>query len=443
MTLIALSDLLATGRPANHVIAMRNGEARGFDRFAADIEGIARRTAALKQTRAALVCRGSYAFTVGLFGLLRNNCEIVLPQNGQTETLESLREHFDFLVDDHFVRSCEPISAPHHGHLDATRPSLVFFTSGSTGMPKRIVKSLAVLDREISALESLWGETSGHGTVYATVPHQHIYGMTFKILWPLAAGRAFADETDELWENLLQKLTSETMLVCGPAHLSRITALEPLPTTRYPSRIFSAGAPLSYDAAVEATDILGRLPTEIFGSTETGAIATREQSTAEEPWHLLPGVDIRQGDDGHLSLRSPWVSEDWFETADIIEPASRGFHFLGRADRIVKVEGKRISLPELELTLGRLPWITVAAATLLPGPPARLAAAVVLNDNGREQLAALGRFRFGRMLRTSLASSQEAAGMPRLWRYVDDLPSRDGMGKRRDSDIQALFGITP
>ena len=441
MTAIALSGLLATGRRANHIVAFQNGDARGFDRFTAEVGGVATRAAAQSHRRAALVCRGSYAFTVGLFGLLHSDCEIVLPPNGQSGTLESLCDHFEFLVDDDFVRDSEPAPAAGRIRLDATRPSLVFFTSGSTGAPKRIVKTLALLEREISALDSVWGQTTGHGTVFATVPHQHIYGLTFKILWPLAAGRAFADETDDLWENLLARVTPGATLVSGPAHLSRIGGLSPLPEAQFPSRIFSAGAPLSYDAAVEVTEILGRLPTEIFGSTETGAIATREQAVADESWRLLPGIAMRQCDDGRLSLRSPWVSEDWHETSDVIEPAPGGFRFLGRADRIVKIEGKRISLPEIEKTLSRLPWITAAVATLLPGSPDRLAAAVVLNDQGRERLAALGGFRFGRQLRAAMASTQEAAGMPRLWRFVDDLPPQDGMGKRRDSDIRALFGM--
>jgi acyl-coenzyme A synthetase/AMP-(fatty) acid ligase len=198
-----------------------------------------------------------------------------------------------------------------------------------------------------------------------------------------------------------------------------MAGLNPLPAARFPSRIFSAGAPLSYEAAVEATDVLGRLPTEIFGSTETGAIATREQANNNEPWRLLPGIAMRPSDDGCLSLRSPWVSEDWFETS------------------------KRISLPEIEQTLRHLPWITAVATTLLPGSPARLAAAVVLSGEGRERLAALGSFRLGRLLRKTLAPTQEAAGMPRLWRFVDDLPAQDGMGKRRDDDIRALFGPAP
>lgn len=442
MSLVPLSGILASGRSANHVVALRDGEPYDFGRFAADVNGVATAAARLRIRRAALVCRGSYAFIVGLFGLLRNGCEIVLPPNGQSGTLESLRDHFELLVDDAFVRKSEPVHAEPLG-LNAERPSLLFFTSGSTGAPKQIVKTLAMLEREITALQALWDPGLGQGTVFATVSHQHIYGMTFKVLWPFAAGLPFADETDELWEGLLARISPAATLVSGPAHLSRVTGLAPLPQARFPRRIFSAGAPLGYEAAAEVARVFGRLPTEIFGSTETGAIATREQAQCDEAWRLLPGNAMRQSDEGCLQVLSPWVGDDWYETADVVEPAPDGFRFLGRADRIVKVEGKRISLPEIEQTLSRLPWITGAAATLLPGSPARLAAVVVLNDEGRARLAALGGFRFGRLLRTELAMTQEPAGMPRLWRFVDELPSQDGMGKRRDRDIRDLFGKQP
>ena len=184
--------------------------------------------------------------------------------------------------------------------------------------------------------------------------------------------------------------------------------------------------------------MLGSLPYEIFGSTETGAIAIRRQHAPGEPWRLLPGIEARTGDDGCLLLRSPFVGPDWFATADLVELTTDGFHFLGRADRVVKVEGRRVSLPEVEQALVALPWIDAAAAVLLPGATERLAAAVVLNAQGRERLAAVGAFRFGRQLRHALASSQNPEGRPKRWRFVDALPLQS-MGKRRDADIVALF----
>jgi acyl-coenzyme A synthetase/AMP-(fatty) acid ligase len=441
MSFLPLSDMFARGREPSHVVALVDGQPRDFRRFTEDIGAVTTRVTAQRHHRAALVCQGSYAFTVGLFGLLQAGCDIMLPPNGQAGTLESLRGHFDSIVDDSFVHGAEAQSTK-LGPKAATA-NLTFFTSGSTGAPKKIVKTLAMLDGEIAALQDLWGDSSGHGTAFATVSHQHVYGMTFKILWPMAAGRPFADETDELWETALARLTPDATLVSGPAHLSRIGGLTPLPTARRPARIFSAGAPLSLAAASATADIFGCRPTEIFGSTETGAIATRQQTTDDQPWHLLPGMRMRLTDNGCLSLRAPWIGEGWFDTADVVDPVPGGFLFIGRADRIVKIEGKRISLPEIEQSLTRLQWITAAAVTVLQDVPIRLAAAVVLTDAGREHLAGLGNFRFGRVLRHALSETQEAAGMPRLWRFVDQLPPQDGMGKRREGDLRALFETTP
>ncbi len=184
--------------------------------------------------------------------------------------------------------------------------------------------------------------------------------------------------------------------------------------------------------------VLGCRPTEIFGSTETGAFATRCQTGNDEPWRLLPDISIRRDDDGCLVLRSPFVGPDWITTADLIEPLADGFRFLGRADRIAKIEGRRIAFAAVEQSLMRLPFVETAAVAMLKGKPDRLVAAVVPNAKGQTTLDEIGNFRFSRLLRSELALTHEAAGIPRRWRFVHELPAQ-GLGKRRDADICALF----
>jgi acyl-coenzyme A synthetase/AMP-(fatty) acid ligase len=114
------------------------------------------------------------------------------------------------------------------------------------------------------------------------------------------------------------------------------------------------------------------------------------------------------------------------------------FHFLGRADRIVKIGGRRISLVKLEEELAALPAVCDAAVLVLGDPMERLAAAAVLNEAGRDRLNSVGAFRFSRELRRQLAARLESAWLPKSWRFVDELP-RGPMGKPRDADIRALF----
>jgi acyl-coenzyme A synthetase/AMP-(fatty) acid ligase len=440
VSFIPLSALLATGRAPDHPVALSGSTAIGFAEFAAAVAGVAGHLRKTGCRRAALQCQDSYRFAVGLFGLFHAGIAAILLPNGQDGTRAALGEAFDLLIDDAYLAGI-PAEAATLVPLDPTGTILEFFTSGSTGEAKRIVKSLAQLEPELAVLEQLWGRELGPGPTLATVSHQHIYGMTFKLLWPLSAGRPFAADRHEVWETLLDRLPPDAIIVASPAHLGRLGGVVPLPARHRLRGIFSAGSPLSLAAAQDTLAILGVLPTEIFGSTETGAIATRRQAGVDTAWHALPGLTVAADGAGVLRLRSPFLATtDWVETGDVIAPAADGFHLRGRADRIVKIEAKRISLAGVEAALRSLPWIDAAAALALPGEPARLAAAVVPSATGQAKLAELGSFRFSRLLRRELQATQESAGLPRQWRFCERLPS-DTLGKRRDGDLLALFRV--
>ena len=431
---LPLSQLLSERRQDRDPVARRGGKAISYARFAAEAAGLAAEAQASGWRRAALLAQDSYRFALGLFGLMHGGCEVLLPPNHQPGTIEAMRGSFDLVLDDARLSDVRP-REDRLEPLDAKKCALAFFTSGSTGMPKRILKSLAMFEREAQTLNTLW---DGEGEVFATVPHQHVYGLSFKIMAPLAAGRPFHAETPEVWETLLAGLTPNAVIVSSPAHLGRMAGLSALPPDRGPSRVFSAGAPLSTEAAHEARRVLGVPPTEIFGSTETGAIAMRQQESGETPWRLLPGLDMRTDGNGRLSLLTPFVGDEWIETADLVAPAGDGFRWLGRADRVVKIEGRRVDLNALEQALMKLPEVAAAAVIWLPGEKGRLGAAIVPSAEGRAQMARLGKFRFGRLLRAGLADKLEPASAPRLWRFVEALPSAE-LGKRRDRDLLELF----
>jgi acyl-coenzyme A synthetase/AMP-(fatty) acid ligase len=321
---------------------------------------------------------------------------------------------------------------------------LEFYTSGSTGTAKCVAKPLLALDREIAVLDALWGSGTGNRPVMATVPHRHVFGLTFHLLWPLARGQPFASHVDELWESMLARDLTNSIIITSPAHLIRLGGIPALPRGQRPERVFTAGAPLRAAQAREAAAVLGVAPTEIFGSTETGAIATRTQRTVDEPWTPLPGIEVSDDDAGCMVVRSPYgPGGQPYVSADRIELMANGsFHFLGRADRIVKIGGRRISLVKLEEELALLPAVRDAAVLVLGDPMERLAAAVVLNAAGRDRLNSVGAFRFSRELRRRLAARLESAWLPKSWRFVDELP-RGAMGKPRDADIRALFSPRP
>jgi acyl-CoA synthetase (AMP-forming)/AMP-acid ligase II len=228
--------------------------------------------------------------------------------------------------------------------------------------------------------------------------------------------------------------------VTSPAHLTRIPPIAALQAAHL-RLVLSAGAALPDDAAGEAAQALGCPVTDIFGSTETGVVARRLRNAATASWRPFPGVAIRRGEDGRLSVRSDHLAGGgWLETADTIALRDDGaFDLMGRTDRIVKIEGHRISLADLERKLCASPLVQEAAVVTLETKPPSLGAAVVLTQMGQRMLREIGAFRLGRKLRRDLAETLAAAGLPRHWRFVPSLPVAD-LGKSRAADIADLFG---
>ncbi|WP_178130361.1 AMP-binding protein [Reyranella sp. CPCC 100927] len=419
--------------------------------FLADVARVAGALHDCGCRRGAVVATDAYWFAVGLFALLHAGSRVVVPPNVLPDTMHLLADQFDLLLVDEALPVVVPTfridrdSRGNNGRdlvaasINADIAVFEFYTSGSTGEPKRINKMLAEMDIETDVLDSLWNHAATIPPTYATVPHQHYFGLVFRLLWPLAAGRPFAVETDILWDGLLARASPQSVLVTSPAHLTRLKGIAPLSADRRFAQVFTAGAPLPRDAADQAEAILGVRPTEIFGSTETGTIATRVQREGNEPWQPLPGIAIDVNAGGCLNVSSPYVLGGRFQSSDLVEVLpDNAFRFHGRADHVVKIEGKRISLPEVELALRRLPLIAAAAVVTLDGATMALAAIVELTADGRRQLQAMGAFRLGRRLRRDLASTLEPSCQPRRWRFVDSIPSGP-LGKRQDVALRALF----
>lgn len=325
----------------------------------------------------------------------------------------------------------------HELALACEDPVLWFYTSGSTDAPQKIAKPLSLLECEARALQSLWGADASH--VLATVSHQHIYGFLFRMVWPLLSQRTSDEFAASYWEELEGRIGGAT-LVSSPAHLTRLPPKAVL-FDKSPALVFSSGQALESNSAQAASAALGCLITEVLGSTETGGIAWRRQSAvADGGWIALPQVKVLCDEDGSLAVRSPYSGgEAAVRTGDRVRMTPEGrFYLLGRGDRVVKVEGKRVSLVRVEMALCALADIDQAVALVLPQRHGGLAAVIVLSPHGRAQLQALGPFRLTRQLRSASAALLEPAEQPKHWRFVDAIPE-DSQGKRALSDLQALF----
>lgn len=440
MKLIPLHLLLASGRVGDYPVCH---DGQRFVCWSEFVEQVAARAEIFKnndKSRWLLLTDDPKSFAVNLLALLHAGKQVVIPPNTQPGTLTQLADAFDAIVDDAMQVMSMPVNAllP----LDPYTASIDIYTSGSTGKPKQVRKSLAQFEVEIEVLETLWGATLDRTTIVATAPHHHIYGLTFRLLWPLSAGRPFDAVTCTHPDMLVERLAilGDAALISNPAQLSRLPELISLTSlTQSPRLIFSAGGPLPAMAATEFHRQLGRAPTEIFGSTETGAVAWRQQEKDDE-WTPLPGIVVDCDSDGALLLYSPFLAEAaaWrMDDAAELLPDGR-FHLRGRLDRIVKIEEKRLSLPDMESRLTTHPWVLASAAVSLMGRRQSVGAAVILTPEGKKQLVEMGRRDMAKQLRLHLAQYFEAVLLPRRWRFPDQLPINE-RGKLTHAALAMLF----
>jgi acyl-CoA synthetase (AMP-forming)/AMP-acid ligase II/3-hydroxymyristoyl/3-hydroxydecanoyl-(acyl carrier protein) dehydratase len=397
--------------------------------------------------RYALCIDDPFDFACTLFALFACGKEPVIPASSAPGYLSDLAGAYDALLTDEDVRALAA--------AETTRPAmpsmpidlhapLTLYTSGSSGTPKPIHKTLAQFDAEVRTLEREWGALVGDATMLASVPHRHIYGLLFRVLWPLAAGRAFdralCAEPQQMQSRIAR--CGATAMVSSPAQLVRWAALAGFTElTPAPRVFFSSGGPLLADAAHHYASVFGTAPVEIYGSTETGGIAWRRQNETSA-WQPLESVDVRRADDGALEVRSPHLGhDDWYRTDDAIAFDDDGrFRLQGRLDRVIKLDGKRVSLPEMEARLGLHPYVAQACVVPLAGVSReRVGAVIALSDEGSAAWRDEGRVALAKTLRRHLAAYFDVVLLPRRWRFRIALPF-DARGKLPVAAVAAAFG---
>ncbi|MEO4012742.1 AMP-binding protein, partial [Pseudomonas rossensis] len=292
---------------------------------------------------------------IALLGAWRAGVSVLLPADLQAQT----RQRWSTEVDLWLTDQADDVHLSDYRHpplmaaaLDLDRCSLSLCTSGSSGEPKRIDKTLRQLANEVEALERLWGADLGAACIIGSVATQHIYGLLFRVLWPLCAGRSFVRKQLAFPEDLQRASREHPVFawVASPALLKRMGDNLDWPALSAVRRVFSSGGALPAEAAQSLQQRLQQWPTEILGSSETGGIAWRQGHAL---WQPFADIELSQDSDGALLIASPYLPPGHIEhTADAARIAADGrFELLGRLDRIVKLEEKRISLPMLEQAL--------------------------------------------------------------------------------------------
>ncbi|WP_144155920.1 AMP-binding protein [Paraburkholderia sp. BCC1885] len=453
--MIALHDLLVAARAGHTPVCHDNGTTLDFATFHARTT---RRAAALRtrpEQRYALCIDDPFEFACTLFALFACGKEPVIPANAAPGYLADLASAYDCLLTDADLPALDQGTdtdavarhVPANGWTIDPNAPLTLFTSGSSGTPKPVRKTLAQFDAEVHTLEQQWADVLGQATILASVPHHHIYGILFRVFWPLAAGRAFdrSVSADPLALQARIDRCVATVVVSTPAQLSRWPELPGFATLApAPLAFFSSGGPLAATTASQYAARFGAAPFEVYGSTETGGIAWRRQDISDA-WRAMPGIRVQRADDGALMVRSAHLGhDDWHRSDDeAVFDADGRFRLRGRLDRVIKLDGKRLSLVELESRLVQHPFVGEVAVTRLDGTTReRAGAVVVLSEAGNEALRAHGRVSLVKTLRRHLAAYFDLVVLPRHWRFRLALPF-DARGKLPAAALAATFAASP
>ncbi|MBS7662293.1 acyl-CoA synthetase family protein [Pseudomonas lalucatii] len=388
--------------------------------------------------RVALYLDDAAYLAIALLAAWRAGAQVLLPADAQAQTRRRLAGQLDLWLDAlDPAATAAPLPA---AALDPERCRLTLCTSGSSGEAKPIDKSLGQLANEVEALERLWGASLGAATIIGSVAAQHIYGLLFRVLWPLCAGRPFLRRALPFPEDLQRaslEAPSGFAWVASPALLKRMGDNLDWPALAPVRRVFSSGGALPAEAAATLQTRLGQWPTEIYGSSETGGVAWRQGS---EPWHPFAGVEPSLNADGALRIASPYLPGGHREqTADAAELLADGrFILRGRLDRIVKLEEKRIALPSLEQALLDHAWVADVRLGVVQQGRAYLGALVALSPAGVHALRNQGRRALTEALRRHLSGHCETIALPRRWRLLRELPY-NSQGKLVQTSVDALI----
>jgi acyl-CoA synthetase (AMP-forming)/AMP-acid ligase II len=363
-----------------------------------------------------------------------------------------------------------PAPAPALADRDPTRPSMLMYTSGTTGLPKGVLLSHASMLHAGSAVARHHG-LGPADRVLSSLPLYHINGQCISTTGTLCSGGSIVMPhrfSVSQWWSLVARWRPTWLNLVPTIVAYLLNAPDPTPAEREAMRgvrfARSASAPLPPEQQRAFEERFGIPIIEAMGLTECASVAFCNPMRSRERRIGSPGrplaiearvVDregrtLSVGERGEIQLRGPGVmlgyyrapeltaaslSDDgWLATGDLGYRDDDGFYFVtGRSKELIIKGGENIAPREIDEALLRHPAVLEAAAV---GVPDRdygqeiLACVVVKPDRtltrdelDRHCLRELGRYK-----------------SPRYVRFVDALPKGPSGKVQR---MKLAEGFTP
>lgn len=400
-----------------------------------------------------LHCEDYWYFLCTFVALLQCNKRILLTQNISESFIAEIKTPgVEFLTDQNAPDSTsiadliENSETPDEKYirnlpvLNADETRILMYTSGSTGKPKAVPQRMTEFEADNAFIISKWAKEFTSRKLVTTVSQHHIYGFLFGSSLPFTLGVPFRRTRVTFPEEFETLNDEEYMIITTPAFLKRTIEVEEKLPLKNPW-IFTSGGACTPEVASRTETVFGFCPLEVYGSTETSGIAYRQQNKDGLKFTPFDNAKLWLGDDGCLRIVSPYIKNpEGFATADLAEFFEDGrFILKGRSDSIVKIEEKRISTTEVENRLLESGLVSDVKVVALQNEIRQyLAAAIVLNAEGKKKFADTEKYLINRWFHDFLMQFFENVVLPKKWRFVDALPV-DVQGKKHKDEIIAMF----
>jgi cyclohexanecarboxylate-CoA ligase len=345
------------------------------------------------------------------------------------------------------------------------QPSMVLFTSGSTGEPKGVLHTCNTIYAGTSGFMAEAVRGTGADRAATTMRVSHIACPLWAVFGVLLTGGAgvFQDVADPDGMLDLMAQAETTRLLCSAPSLAALVAAQRARPRELPSlrTVMGGGTTVPPGLAPLVREAFGVPLRAVWGMTEN-VVGTAVRADDPQDWSAhsdgrpLAGLEVRvvtpdgEGTTGALQVRGASMCVgtitdditristtgtghgDWFDTGDIARPDGRGgIRIEGRvADRVYDPQaGLMIPVRDVEEELMTHPDVKdVAIISCREGGREHVCAVVVPGGESPtlEDLRALLRVR----------DMTESYHPDRL-RFVDELP-RDPMGKLRKYELRAM-----
>jgi long-chain acyl-CoA synthetase len=287
------------------------------------------------------------------------------------------------------------------GPIDGSPPILLQYTSGSTGAPKRVIRTHAQLDFELQRLAQVF-DLGPEDRFLGAAPFTHVNGLVRSMMTSMFVGGTLHTVADFNRRHVLDLITRERITYFGSvAQMFVILADTPVRGEVDLSSLrvaFSASAPLLAADNRRFRDRYGRFVRQLYGSTETGTISVNLnadlEASLESVGRPLPGVsfrtvndegrDVASGDEGEVVISSPAAITSYPGNADASAAAFRdgaywsgdlgrlapdgSLTLTGRKKFLINRGGFKVNPLEVEEAIQSHPKVREVAVVGAPGP---------------------------------------------------------------------------